>query len=270
MKRIGCIITVLILSLSAFGQQAVTESVIKEKTDSILKEANRLYRYESAAWITTDMALTDNDIRNDFGGYLVYSQGDTVKTIVRSKKNSRRIFAVSFTSNVQKPVLIEKTDRDLTAFEQKLWTVKDNLTNEVFTSTYQIGIPDGFNPVMELIPYEKGYKLYILMGTTQRDIIPLGNDYVFFANADGKIYDWRKFHSRLLSTQSSINGQKVVGITHSHLPSEPYISATDICTFKLYGSIYGLKNMIVFSTALSGYFDYNLNTDSISWKTVEK
>ena len=114
-----------------------------------------------------------------------------------------------------------------------------------------------------MIPYELGYKLYILTGTAKRDVIPLGNDYVFFADSDGKITSWRKFHSVLIPSITKYKGEKVISITHSHLHAEPFISATDICTFKLYGSIYGLKQFKVLSTALSKYFTYDSDKNTI-------
>ena len=62
---------------------------------------------------------------------------------------------------------------------------------------------------------------------------------------------------------TKFNGETVTGITHSHLRAEPFISATDICTFKLYGNMYGLKQFKVYSPELSLYFTYNTDKNTI-------
>ncbi len=270
MKKSHIIAALLLLSVSIYAQKAELNKEIKQKTDSILKEADQLYRYESAAWISTDMALAESDISKDFGGYLVMSSGDTVKAVVRSKKTGLKIYTVSFTRNPQKPVLVEKTGCELTAREQKLWKIKDDISLQVFSDTYKIGWPKGYNPVLELLPYENGYKFYILMGTAQRDLIPFGNDYVFFIDKAGKIVSWRKFHSRMIIAQTKIEGKEVIGLTHSHLQAEPYISATDICTFRLYAPMYKLEDFKVLSTNLSVFFTYNIKNNTISWELLDK
>jgi len=270
MRTIKILLVTLFFSALAFGQKSVSEVELRQKTDSILNEANTLYRYESAAWVTTDLAMAESNIKDDFGGYLVYVSGDTVKTIVRSKKTGRKIYSVSFTKEPQKPVLIEKVDRDLTSQEAKFWTIKDDITQKVFTPEYKIGLYKGYNPVLELIPYENKYKLYILFGTSQRGYIPFGNDYVFFTNSEGKILNWRKFHSRIIETVTSVNGSSVAAVVHSHLQAEPYISATDICTFRLYAPVYGINTFKVLSTALPVLFEYNIKNNSITWEIMNR
>jgi len=84
MRTIKILLVTLFFSALAFGQKSVSEVELRQKTDSILNEANTLYRYESAAWVTTDLAMAESNIKDDFGGYLVYVSGDTVKTIVRT------------------------------------------------------------------------------------------------------------------------------------------------------------------------------------------
>ena len=51
---------------------------------------------------------------------------------------------------------------------------------------------------------------------------------------------------------------------HSHLKYEPFISATDICTFRLYYNKTGSTKFAVYSTALSMYFIYELATNTIT------
>lgn len=97
------------------------------------------------------------------------------------------------------------------------------------------------------------------------NIIPLGNDYLFIADKQGKIKSLKKFHSRLIPQQVSVNDSaRPVSLMHSHLIAEPYISAKDICTFMLYGGYYGINEFAVFSTAFSVIFTYHLDSHSIT------
>lgn len=251
----------------AFMQERPEDSVLRQNTDSVLKEADMLYRFESAAWIATDRAVMNEHIKNDFGGYLVYSTGDTIKTIVRSKTTGRRIFSVYFTANMQKPVLEEFTDRDLTPGELLLWTMKQKIMSDATSGNYGVTCPSGYNLNLQLLPFADGYRLYILTGTSQTNLIPFGNDYVFQTDKKGDIVSYRKFHSRIISSPTLYDGKPVSGLIHSHLRTEPYISATDICTFRLYAPAYGLKTFSVYSPALGLYFEYHIDNNTISTKS---
>ena len=102
------------------------------------------------------------------------------------------------------------------------------------------------------------------MGTTENGIIPFGSDYLFKTNSDGKISEWKKFHSRMIPAYAKgPNGEKVISAIHSHLKSTPYITATDICTFRLYGELCGMKEFMVLSTALGVYFKYDIDKNEI-------
>ena len=245
------------------AQVSLTKEEIKRKTDSILVEGNLLYQFEKAAWVSTDQALALKDIKKKFGGYLIYQSEDSIKAVILEKGQNNCIYEMTYFKDFSMPTKENLISRELTDSEKKLLSIKTKLINSIFTPTYQISCPEGYNLNVELIPYELGYKLYILAGTSKSNVIPFGNDYIFFADKKGEITSWRKFHSRLISMMTKYNGETVRGITHSHLRTEPFISATDICTFKLYGSLYGLKEFKVLSTALSKYFTYDLNKNTI-------
>lgn len=84
-----------------------------------------------------------------------------------------------------------------------------------------------------LLKIDSGYRMYILMGTTQPDLIPFGNDFMVETDEKGTINKWQKYHSRLIPAQSTTNqGHTVISAIHTHLKSTPLITATDICTFR--------------------------------------
>ncbi len=245
------------------AQVTLSKEEIKQKTDSIVVEGNLLYQYEKVAWVSTDQALELKDIKTKFGGYLIYQSGDSIKAIILDKGQDNCIYEMTYLKDFSIPNKENLISRELNEIEKKLQSIKKKLLEEIFTSKYQISCPEGYNLNIELIPYQLGYKLYIIAGTSKSDVIPFGNDYIFFADKNGEITSWRKFHSRLISTTTKFNGETVRGITHSHLRTEPFISATDICTFKLYGSLSGLKQFKVYSPVLSIYFTYDIDKNTI-------
>lgn len=262
MKKIVLFLFISIPFL-AYGQVNLSKEEIKQKTDSILAEGNLLYRYERVAWVSNDHALEISLIRKKFGGYLVYQSGDSIKAIILEKGQNNCIYEMTYFQNYSVPMREVFATRKLNDLEEKLQSIKIKITNQVFTPAYKVTCAEGYNLNIDLIPVESGYKLYILTGTSKPEVIPMGNDYVFFTDKNGEITSWRKFHSRLIPAMTKIDGEKVRGLTHSHLRTEPFISATDICTFKLYGGMYGLKQFKVLSTALSKYFTYDSEKNTI-------
>jgi hypothetical protein len=108
------------------------------------------------------------------------------------------------------------------------------------------------------------YKLYIIMGTKESGVIPFGNDYLFKANSKGIITDWIKFHSRIIPAECyGPNGEEVTMSMHSHLKTVPYITPTDICTFRLYAPFCSIEEFSVYSPALKKTFKYILESNTI-------
>jgi len=266
-KKIFLFFTIGLVSYGQVISQEYSQEEIRIKTDSILAEGNLLYKLEKAAWLITDLTLDNPSIRLDFGGYISYVKGDTTVAIILSKSDPDNcIFEINFfQANFKKPIkeLFEK--RGISDFEKKLITAREKIIDEIIDNEIEVIIPDGFNLNFVIFPIEGGYKLYIMTGTSQENIIPFGNDYIFIVDNDYKIQHWRKFHSRLIPQKTvGPQGEIVTGLTHSHLKSEPFISTTDICIFMLYGSYYGLNNFAVYSPALSIYFIYKLDENTIT------
>ena len=57
--------------------------------------------------------------------------------------------------------------------------------------------------------------------------------------------------------------QKVISSVHSHLPTTPYITATDLCTFRLYAPGCEMKTFTVLYTATNQRYMYNLVENKI-------
>jgi len=252
------------ISSTLFSQNEYSESEMKRITDSILNEANLMFKFERVAWLATDLAKEVKKVNKDFGGYFVYQSNDTIKAIVFSKKTAKVIYELNFINNFRAPHSQKLVKRDLKPKETELLEIREKMIEQILSLDLEISAPSGYGLNMVFFENEEAYKIYIITGTSQSYIIPFGNDWVFIADKDGKLNHWRKFHSRLIPTRLiGPDGETVVSISHSHLKSEPFISATDICTFKLYAPIYGINSFSVYSPALSKTFTYYFDKDEI-------
>ncbi len=253
----------VILSQFVYSQTDMSEKEMNVILDSILLEGNTLYKYEKVAWISTDIASEKPSVKNDFGGYLVYRLGDTLKTIILNHEGDAVIYELVFTKDLDKPDFELSKKRNLTTYEKELLSVKKTMVEQIVNGDYHLSTADDFSLNLILMPINNTFRLYIISGTSQNDVIPFGNDYLFIANKSGEIENWKKYHSRLIPAYTVLFGDKVTEITHSHLKTEPFISPTDICTFMLYAKLCGLDSFSVYSPYFSKYFTYNIDSNSI-------
>lgn len=237
-----------------------TNEEIQVKLDSILIEANILYRYEITAWLATDRALHEEKLTKFTGPMIIYPAGESMTASLLDEKE-KSIATYTFDATFTNPI-VTVNSRKLTAEESQLLTMKNTIIEQLVDPKYEVGVPSGFALNLVLLPTDKGYKLYLLTGSSQRAVIPFGNDYLFEADKNGKITKWKKFHSRLVPSQTTMpGGETIVRITHSHLKANPFISATDICTFKLYAPLYNLNEFSVYGGG--HYYLYNLEKDTL-------
>lgn len=263
-KKIIIFNLILFAINTAAQDKKYSELEIKTKLDSILTEADLLYRYEKSSWTSTDLALANKKTKKEFGRYLTYDSNDTIKTIIIDKELQNCIAEfVSINENGNNSF----STRPLSAKENELLKVEHQIKSQLDNPKYQVTVPEGFSLNMILLPQPNGYKFYIITGTAKSDVIPFGNDYLFETDKQGTIKNYKKFHSRLLAIETKIpNGGKISMVTHSHLKTNPFISATDICTFKLYGKLYDVSDLSIYSPAIGKYFAYNLDTNKIEIK----
>lgn len=266
MKNLSIIILIL-FSTVAFSQTInISENELRVKLDSVLLEGNLLFKYEKVAWVSTDIIHENISLSQQIGGYFTYEDGNNIKVIFIDKKYENCIAEYIFKNNFNKPEIENIINRKLSEKENNLLQIRDKMLEHISNGEYEIHIPDGFNPNLIFLPFDDKYKLYIIMGTSQNDIIPFGNDYYFIADKNGKIENWQKFHSRIIPSHTEFQGNKVSELTHSHLKSTPLITATDICTFMLYAPLYGLNTFSVYSPAIGKYMTYNIDKNDITIK----
>ncbi|OCK50861.1 hypothetical protein BA768_18590 [Chryseobacterium sp. CBo1] len=264
MKQIFFLVLILISSLHLAQDIKYTDSEINKKLDSIKAEGNLLFLLENSSWQSTDLAKANKKISKNFGGYITYKSNDTVKTVILNKDKSLVIAEYSFKNNSKKPVKENISQRNLNSDEAALKNIRAKLISQLSDPKYQVGAPEGFSLNIITIPFETNYKNYIITGASESNVIPFGNDYLFVTDKEGNIISNKKFHSRLIPTMTAMpEGSIMTMSTHSHLKTNPFISATDICTFRLYAPFTKLEEFSVYSPALGGYMTYNYKKDTL-------
>lgn len=260
MKRILISFFFGTIFLHAFSQV----DSLQLKLDSIIKEADFLYCYEKAVWNASDILMVESPLKNNYGGYVVSHTNDTIFATFIDKTQKQKIATYYFTkSNLGLPFKTETGLLPLNHSDQELLEIKSTVLSQLSDKKYQVAIPQNFNPNFVLIKEKVGFKLYLILGTSESGVIPFGNDYLFKTDSKGKITSWEKFHSRVIPTWAAYNGKKVTESIHSHLNTTPYITATDICTFRLYAPYTELDRFSVYSPAIKKTMTYILKTNQI-------
>lgn len=242
----------------------VVDKKFRAQLDSVLMEGNLLYFYEKATWVSYDQVARHPDLRNKFETYLTYQTGKSIKTIVLGHNWEKCIAEYTFTSDYDTPDVTRVEERNLSVYEKKLIYIRERIINQLKDEKYDMKVPEGYNLNFTLIPFGKKYKMYVLTGTSQPNVIPFGNDYLFIADNYGNIEKWRKFHSELIPVTINYETQSSAELIHNHPASNPLISASDICTFMLYGPLYDLERLSVYSEGR--YMEYNMETNEIRVK----
>lgn len=263
MRRITILFFLVTLFLNTFSQ----DENLQVKFDSIIAEADLMYKYEKAVWNSTDLLMADKMLKKKFGGYVVRHSVDSIFVTYLDKNQKESIAQFTYIStNLNKPCHIRMESSPLSVTEKELLDIKVKMLDQLSESKYNITIPQGFNPNFVLIKEDTIFKLYLIMGTSESGVIPFGNDYLFKANSKGEITFWEKFHSRMIPVMAEMEGQKVTESSHSHLRTTPYITATDICTFRLYAQYTELEKFSVYSPAIGKTMTYILKTNKIEIK----
>jgi hypothetical protein len=260
------IVLLLVFSSGKALAQADTlsEADLRLQLNAVLEEARLLYKFERAAWVSTDLVMEDPALANRFGGYFVYEVNGRIKAIILDKMHSMVLATYTFHKNFEKPKSSKVKPRPLTTKESELLDMRRLVLKNANQTADGLSAPKGFSLNIIFMPFDNQYKLYVLTGTNQQGVIPFGNDYLFTADQKGTITSWQKFHSRLIPVFIKMDEMDAIEISHSHLPTTPLMTATDICTFRLYAALFNLTTFSVYSTAYRKTFKYHVDRDRIT------
>lgn len=231
--------------------------------DSIINEGMLLYNYEKASWEISDKFIAECKHQDKLTGVLTYAKSDNTITTIYYNENESKCYYEGIRSADGTVKGIAEV-RDLTEPETEQIRKKKSYTEKAFATKIIKGAANGHGPLnIEIIPINKNLvRVYFLQGTTQSNILPIGNDYCFDFNAEGELISQRQCHKTFIPTP--VNPIKPGISIHNHVPGKSYIEPSDICTFMLYGhDLYHMKEFCVFSLDFDRVFKFNAETKTI-------
>jgi len=231
MKKLLTLITLFILAQNATAQK----HTLKQITDSIKAEGEMLYRSEWASGNSTHIFASGfRDRKLLSGGYFSYEGKKEITTIFFSKNEDPVVIAtVKFDHGLDSSQYrIDTTTRKFTELEKDFYTIRSKAVQAVLSDTlfkfYQY-------TSLNLVPIINGTKrVYVITAQTSPNEVLLGNDYLINFDKDNNIIKKTKLHNNLIPLGTG--GQDAIkASSHQHLgETSPFITATDICAFKLW------------------------------------
>lgn len=271
MKTVSLFICMFFLLFSVFTvAQKKDNRTFDQINDSILKEAQLIYNYDKAFRQALRTVENDRKLNKKGGEILTYPVGDSLVTIVMNNKNADQVVAEFRYLNPDDSVSAKILDRPIKLEEKSLWNMKQKIMADIQENYTQTEPEKGnyFNPVF--IPFKDSirgqelqlYKFYLLTETTTPGVIPFGRDYLYFADAAGKVYYYLQFNVLMPFAINQTNLDE--GFVQIEYPKrEPYITPTDIYQFRKYGVPYGLLFLKVKSSAMDIFFIYDYEREGM-------
>lgn len=247
MNKLKVTIAALLLTANLFGQN-------KSEEQAVVDEGKKLYRSEMASWYGTDVFFENfSDKRQSIGGYFSYEDGDSVNCLFFSNASTPKVLAtISFDSTYNvKTAKVDGIERDFTPFENDFYSIRKNALALIYKDTlFKFYNNTNFN----IIPLIEGNskKVFVLTGTDQMGIVIFGNDYLITFDKNNEVKNKKQLHRNIIvqeySSHETVDGNKVVGGIHTHLPETGnLITSTDICTLMLYSKLAGWETYTVVS-----------------------
>lgn len=258
MKNFIAIVFLLIAAKTVSAQQIDLTKV----ADSISTEAETLYRSEWASWHGSDIfgeKCAAQRLRA--GGYISYDTGKGLNNVFFSRDAEPQVLAtISFGYGLNKDnYKLDTTARKLTPAEKELYTIRQAVVVDINKDTlYKRYQHTNLNPVP--IITKKSKVVYVLTGPDINGVVIFGNDYLVTFDKNNNMVAKRHLHKNLIPVTYSKPGAdgKPVDIAgmHIHLPQTgDFITATDICTLRLYEKYTTWKQHIVTSKNYASVWD---------------
>lgn len=211
--------------------------------EEVVAEADKLFAYRMVEWWGSELTEKDKELDQQVADYMIYHEGKKIYFVLidHTYKQKLGTYSVNFNSE-DATISLDSTQGKLNRKERKHYRVHQRMTknaNEI--ANEKIIEQEGFSVSTILIKQKRGYRLYLLANTKEINIIPLGNDAVFYGNNRGKVKSWEWYHEELLPIPISREGIRLT--THKHEKGQPLISPTEIANFRLYGMLYSMLQM---------------------------
>lgn len=262
MKKLLFILFILISPIGT-AQTFKSEKELNKKIQSILDEADLLYKYRITEWLGIDFTEANEELSFDNHDYLVYKKGKDFYFILIQDGSLTKTgtYKVNLKNDAEWEVIYEDKEKKLNRKERKLYTKKLYIQNEVTETTKNfLDEQPNFSLSSHIIPRFGGYKSYTFIDTSIQNIIPIGNDGIFYTNRRGKIKAYEWFHLAIMAIDAKEESSRVA--THKH-NLQSFISPIALANFKLYGNLYGVHKMPILLHHMPLLLEYNAKENKI-------
>ncbi len=229
----------------------------KQLANDILTEGIELYRSERASWISTD-SIPEQD-RQLIGGYFTYPNGQYLHSIYVDTTENNAVYKFTFEPIGNMDIELVRTEKNVElSIEEKL--ILEIRKNALATGSYwyqSFGYSRIVNPNVIIHKTKPEFEVYIIPGTFEHGLLPIGGDIYLTYKSDGKLGDMEPIHNNLIPMEISTN-RDVAYMAHEHKGKrlgKKYITATDICTLLLYRDyLNGEKHLTVHKKFVSEFY----------------
>ncbi|MEO6151370.1 MAG: hypothetical protein ABIN95_12300 [Mucilaginibacter sp.] len=232
MKKLFLLISIFIVAQNVTAQK----KELRQIADSIKAEGEMLYRSEwtsgHSSQIFTSIFLWKKLLS---GGYFSYETKKGMATVFFSKSDDPVVIAtVKFDYGLDSTKYhIDSVTRKFTESEKEFYTIRSKAaqvtSNDTLFKFYQ-------NTSLNLVPIIKNgiKKVYIITAQTAPDAVLLGNDYLINFDKQNNIIKKTKLHNNLIPLETG-GPDTIKAAAHNHVDgTSPFITATDICAYKLW------------------------------------
>lgn len=226
----------------AFTQNRAQKK-LRTELKEVVAEADKLFAYRMVEWWGSELAEKDKELDAQVADYLIYHEDKKIYFVLIDDTYKQKLgtFFVNFDEEEAK-IRLDSTQGKLSQKERKHYRVHQRMNKKAGRLIKENLVErEGFSVSTILIKQKKGYRLYLLANTEEINIIPIGNDAVFYADNQGKIKNWEWYHDDLTPIPISKEGVRLA--THKHKEGLPRISPTEIANFRLYGLLYNMFQM---------------------------
>lgn len=247
----------------AFGAYAQPRVI-----DSITLESERLYQLENACWRGTEVFFTSNkQQRTQAAGCFSYHNSATqVSCVFYSTDTAAPVLSTIHFDTSFRPssIRIDKEKRRFTPLEARILRIKMMAMDEIdHDSIFQLYENTSFSIIPVIDSFSAA--VYVITAPEVKGVVLFGNDYLLRFNNNDSLLQKRALHRDMIAVDFAPDAAGELTETyHTHNPAAgKYITATDICTLRLYGRYTHWKQHVVLSPLFASVWDVEQNVLSV-------
>lgn len=249
-----------VLSISCLAQKPMTLKLLESKLDSIISESNKIYNLAYAKIIAEK--FIENESKVDYLWMEAFSNNDSIKVKFLNKEKVV-IAQIIYFENFQREIYLANLNEKLSNYEDSIFEIKQNFLSQIKFEEYGIESIDSQKVITIIFPDHNKYKIYRILSTLKKNVIPFGNDFLFILDSYGKLTSWKNFHKSYNPMKTMRQGLPVKSIIPKYFDDETYILATDIVLFRIFANPNDMSSFIVNPPKSKRYFTYNSKTNKL-------